>query len=254
MANSTPSSVLNELAKSNKVVALYQVVAESGPSHQKKYQVHLHIGVHGPYEGIGSNLKSARNAAASKALADGLQSLYLNPTVELNILSMKSGEQVVYKELASSLRQHKLENFFVPHQYTQRVQRTRVKHVNKLWKMSVTLCGRTYVGEGQTKSEARGNTASRALSELKPLLLEKAKRVELERLQQKTTVNHEIDSSIVTYKSNSFVSDLYEKAVQHNFVIHFTTIHESGPPHVRFFHVKCIVGEKETVGNFLFYF
>merc|ERR1711962_1391334 len=91
MANSTPSSVLNELAKSNKVTAHYQVVSEDGPAHQKKYKVHLLIGSHGPFEGIGSSLKNARNAAASQALMEGAPGLHVNPTVELNILSMKSG-------------------------------------------------------------------------------------------------------------------------------------------------------------------
>uniref|UniRef100_T2M471 Double-stranded RNA-binding protein Staufen homolog 2 n=1 Tax=Hydra vulgaris TaxID=6087 RepID=T2M471_HYDVU len=244
MASNSPTSILYELAKTNRLLPVYKVVADSGPPHQKTFQVHLYVGCHGPFEGIGNSLKSAKNAAASKAIVEGPPNLYLNPTVELNILSMKNKEQVVYKELESPFPQQKLETLFPPRDFIHGVHRARVKNTNRLCKMSVTVCGRTYIGEGKSKSEARGNTACLALLDLKPILLERAKHIEQEKVQNKT-VN--LEKNIAT--SNIYISLLYEKAVLHNFQIHFTTIHESRPAHLRFFHVKCEVNDKETVGE-----
>ena len=251
MANSTPSSVLNELAKSNKVTPQYKVVSENGPAHQKLYKVHLCIGSNGPFEGLGSSLKGARNAAASQALMEGAPGLHVNPTVELNILSMKSGEMVSYRELDSvslPARPDHYESLFVSPQFhpgmlprPRMMQRTR-----RLWRMSVTICGRAYIGEGHTKSEARGNAASHALTELKPLLVERAKAIEIEQAQAAmlTGNNCENDSLIKT----SFVSKLYEVANLHKMEIQFTTMDEHGPPHVKKFYVKCKVGDKELRG------
>ena len=255
MSNSTPSSVLNELAKSNKVTAHYQVVNESGPAHQKKYTVHLRIGGKGPFEGVGTSLKNARNAAASAALMEGAPGLHVNPTVELNILSMKSGEMVLYRELDSiSLPprpEQQYDSLFISRQYQpgvlQRMARPISSRSRKLWRMSVTIYGRTYVGEGHTKSEARGNAASHALLELKPILLEKAKMMEIERAQQMQATKAGSET-VAKAKTTSFVSDLHELANRHRLEIDFQTIDETGPPHVKTFCVKCKVGEKEVIG------
>merc|ERR1712113_434713 len=85
-------------------------------------------------------------------------------------------------------------------------QRTR-----KLWRMSVTICGRAYIGEGHTKSEARGNAASHALLELKPLLLERAKMMEIERAQQQqSNIVGGKENSMAEINPPSFVSNLHE--------------------------------------------
>lgn len=255
MANSTPSSVLNELAKSNKVTAHYQVVSETGPAHQKQYKVHLRIGGHGPFEGIGTSLKSSRNAAASHALMKGAPGLHLNPTVELNILSMKSGEIAIYRELDSvSLppRPHEYDSLFTSHQqYSSLSQRAPrpTPRLRRLWRMSVTICGRTYIGEGQTKSEARGNAASHALLELKALLMERAKMLELERVKQQQQQADSTTEKPEVAGSSSFVSKLHEIANRHHLEVSFTLVDESGPPHVKIFCMKCKVGEKECHGQ-----
>lgn len=256
MANSTPSSVLNELAKSNKVTAHYQVVSETGPAHQKLYKVHLRIGGNGPFEGLGSSLKNARNAAASRALMDGAPGLHVNPTVELNILSMKSGEPSVYRELDSvSLppRPEQYESLFVSQQYhtgvLQRAPRMPPR-VRRLWRMSVTICGRAYIGEGHTKSEARGNAASHALLELKPLLQERAKIMEIERAQQQqSNMVGGKDNVMAVINPPSFVSNLHELANRHRIEVAFETIDENGPAHVKKFRVRCKAGDKEVLGQ-----
>jgi len=258
MANSTPSSILNELAKCNKVTAHYQVVKEAGPAHQKVYNVHLHIGGHGPFEGVGSSLKAARNAAASRALIEGAPGLHINPTVELNILSMKSGEIANYRELDSvSLppRQNEYESLFTSHQTYSSIQqplhRRPPPRTRRLWRMSVTICQRTYIGEGHTKSEARGNAASHALLELKGHLIEKAKIIEIERVQQQQAVLqlNGVDQTTAAIKPPSAVSKVHEIANRNKHAISFETVNENGPAHVKMFYIKCKVGNTEVLGQ-----
>lgn len=166
---------------------------------------------------------------------------------------MKSGETVSYRELDSvSLppRPDHYESLFVSPQYHQQgmLHRPRLQQrTRRIWRMSVTICGRTYIGEGHTKSEARGNAASHALAELKPLLIERAKLIEIEQAQAAmlTGNNSEADSIIKT----SHVSKLYEVANSHKLDIDFTTLEEHGPPHVKKFYVKCKVGDKELRGE-----
>lgn len=255
MANSTPSSVLNELAKCNKVTAHYQVVSEAGPAHQKVYKVHLHVGGNGPFEGVGSSLKSARNAAASRALVEGAPGLHINPTVELNILSMKSGEIANYRELDSvSLPPRpEYDSLFTSHQpfhHHSTLQR-RPQRSRRLWRMSVTICGRTYIGEGHTKSEARGNAASHALLELKCHLIERAKIMEIERVHQQQValqVNG-MDQTTAAIKPPSAVSKVHEMANRNKLAISFDTVNENGPAHVKMFFIKCKVGSYEVLGQ-----
>lgn len=257
MANSTPSSILNELAKCNKVTAHYQVVKEAGPAHQKVYNVHLHVGGHGPFEGVGSSLKAARNAAASRALIEGAPGLHINPTVELNILSMKSGEIATYRELDSvSLppRPNDYESLFQHQTYSsiqQPLHRRPPQRTRRLWRMSVTICQRTYIGEGHTKSEARGNAASHALLELKGHLIEKAKILEIERVQQHQAVLqiNGVDSTTAAIKPPSAVSKVHELANRSKLAISFETVNENGPAHVKMFYIKCKVGSIEVLGQ-----
>merc|ERR1711881_656746 len=117
----------------------------------------------------------------------------------------------------------------------------------RLWRMSVTICGRTYIGEGHTKSETRGNAASHALAELKQLLHERVKIVEME---QAALLKNGVGSEEEDLVKTSHVSKLYEIANSHKMDIEFTTLDELGPPHVKKFYVKCKVGDKELTGNF----
>jgi len=264
-SNNTPSSILYELAKSNKMTSNYQVVSESGPPHQKVYKIHLHVGNSGPFEGVGSSLKSARNAAASCALSDNFSGLQANPTVELNILSMKSREVATYRELESmslpSSKSDHYDSLFLSQQYHSGIMNRGSRMHQKprrLWRMSVTICGRTYIGEGHTKSEARGSAAGHALRELKPALLERAKMVELELAKQKQAAALQQkegggDEMVATdkLKAPCFVSKLHEVANKHRMEISFTLLNETGPPHVRIFHMKCKVGDKEFMGKIM---
>ena len=258
-SNNTPSSILYELAKSNKMTSNYQTISESGPAHQKVYKVHLHVGNTGPFEGVGSSLKGARNAAASRALSDNFPGLNVNPTVELNILSMKSREVATYRELESmslsASRHDHYDSLFLSHQYNSsrllsrggpRLNQQQNK-LRRLWRMSVTICGRTYIGEGHTKSEARYNAAAHALRELKQVLIEKARLVEMEVAKQKQQSANQTEDPEKP-KAPCFVSKLHELVNKQRMEIKFELINETGPPHVRIFHMSCTVGEHKVTG------
>ncbi|XP_066929714.1 double-stranded RNA-binding protein Staufen homolog 2-like [Clytia hemisphaerica] len=240
----------------------YQVVSETGPAHQKTYKVHLHVGHAGPFEGVGSSLKMARNAAASRALSDSFPGFHINPTVELNILSMKSREVAVYRELESmslpgstTSRHDQYDSLFLSQQYHSGLMHRGGPRMNhhkqrRLWRMSVTICGRTYIGEGHTKSEARFNAAAHALRELKQILLEKAKLVELEMSKQKqAAAQNGTEGNPEKPKAPCFVSKLHELANKHHMEIDFKLMNESGPPHVRVFHINCKVGDHQIIGQ-----
>ena len=266
-SNNTPSSILYELAKSNKMTSNYQTISESGPAHQRVYKVHLHVGNTGPFEGVGSSLKGARNAAASRALSDNFPGLNVNPTVELNILSMKSREVATYRELESmslsSTRHEHYDSLFLSQQYNNNSSRLlsrggprmnqnqQQNKLRRLWRMSVTICGRTYIGEGHTKSEARYNAAAAALRELKQVLIEKERLVEMEVAKQKQqSVNQNEDPE--KPKAPCFVSKLHELVNKLKMEIKFDLVNETGPPHVRVFHMSCQVGEHKIIGLCLF--
>lgn len=117
--------------------------------------------------------------------------------------------------------------------------------------MSITICGRTYVGEGHTKSEARATAASHALLELKGHLIERAKILEIERVQQQQAVLevNGIDHATAAIKPPSAVSKVFEIANRNKYDILFETVQENGPAHVKMFCVKCKVGNHETLGT-----
>lgn len=258
-SNNTPSSILYELAKSNKMTSNYKTISESGPAHQKTYKVHLHVGNTGPFEGVGSNLKGARNAAASRALSENFPGLNLNPTVELNILSMKSREVATYRDLESmSLppsRHEHYDSLFLSRQYSSGLLSREGSRLNqnqkqrRLWRVSVTICGRTYIGEGNTKSEARYNAAGAALRELRQVLKDKARFIEIEVAKQKQSSSQSGEGEDPEKpKAPCFVSRLHELANKHKMEVKFDLINESGPPHVRVFHMCCKVGDHQVTG------
>ena len=109
MAQKTPVSLMNELAKTNNLTPEYKLIEESGPAHQRNFRVQLTLGEVGSWEGAGASIKQAKHAAAAVGLEKcGLcvrekkprqQPLNLTPTVELNGLAMKLGRRTEYQDL-----------------------------------------------------------------------------------------------------------------------------------------------------------
>ena len=110
MAQKTPVSLMNELAKANKMNPEYKVIEESGPAHKRTFTVQLTLGEVGTWEGKATSIRSAKHAAATVGLENcglcmpekekpKIQQFNVTPTVELNVLAMKLGKLTQYQDL-----------------------------------------------------------------------------------------------------------------------------------------------------------
>lgn len=114
MAQKTPVSLMNELAKANKLNPQYEVTEESGPAHQRTFTVKLTLGDVGTWEGKATSIRAAKHVAANLGLEKcGLclpevekpkvRRVHVTPTVELNVLAMKLGKLTQYEEMAPKM-------------------------------------------------------------------------------------------------------------------------------------------------------
>lgn len=110
MAQKTPVSLMNELAKANKMNPEYKVIEETGPAHKRAFTIQLTLGDMGTWEGKATSIRSARHAAATAGLENcglcmperekpNIQQFNVTPTVELNVLAMKLGKLTQYQDL-----------------------------------------------------------------------------------------------------------------------------------------------------------
>nr|XP_036225932.1 maternal effect protein staufen isoform X2 [Bactrocera oleae] len=110
----TPMCLVNELARYNKITHQYRLTSEKGPAHCKRFTVTLKLGEE-EYSAEGFKIKKAQHLAAAEAIektkykhpvpkvirrgADSEGSSWranITPTVELNALAMKLGQQTYY--------------------------------------------------------------------------------------------------------------------------------------------------------------
>lgn len=197
MAQKTPVSLMNELAKTNKLSPEYKLVEESGPAHKRTFRVQLTLGDVGTWEGKASSIKQARHAAAKVGLEEcGLcihekkpkvHAVNLTPTVQLNGLAMKLGKQTQYRDLQSEIpfqppmnyhgRQmqgmHRpqvpygihLGNNYSNYQHNQNIYQ-RQGRMPRIFCVSLTVGDQVFVGEGPDKQKARHQAASKAIKVL----------------------------------------------------------------------------------------
>lgn len=110
MAQKTPVSLMNELAKANKMNPEYKVIEETGPAHKRTFTVQLTLGEVGTWQGKATSIRSAKHAAATAGLENcglsmpekekpQIQQFNVVPTVELNVLAMKLGKLTQYEDL-----------------------------------------------------------------------------------------------------------------------------------------------------------
>uniref|UniRef100_A0A0K8UP26 Maternal effect protein staufen n=1 Tax=Bactrocera latifrons TaxID=174628 RepID=A0A0K8UP26_BACLA len=110
----TPMCLVNELARYNKITHQYRLTSEKGPAHCKRFTVTLKLGEE-EYSAEGFKIKKAQHLAAAEAIektkykhpvpkvirrgadSEGSSSrANITPTVELNALAMKLGQQTYY--------------------------------------------------------------------------------------------------------------------------------------------------------------
>ncbi|XP_065368064.1 maternal effect protein staufen [Calliphora vicina] len=108
----TPMCLINDLARYNKISFQYRLTSENGPAHCKRFTVTLKLGDE-EYTAEGFKIKKAQHLAAKEAIEktkykhptpktsrrnddNNLLKSNITPTVELNALAMKLGQQTYY--------------------------------------------------------------------------------------------------------------------------------------------------------------
>ncbi|KAK3088569.1 hypothetical protein FSP39_020726 [Pinctada imbricata] len=260
----TPMCLINELARYNKIMHQYTLVDEQGPAHKKVFYVQLKLGDSEEYSANGPSIKKAQHAAASQALqktsytapppkppkaqtnfntetmGDGQP---VTPTVKLNALAMKRGEQTYYKPIETRTPQQ----YYPPPNYNYRGmfnQRYHYPRMPRVFYVSLKVGAREFVGEGPTRQEARHDAAKKALG-----ILEKLPVPNEEERKIECPVDLPTDAEKDNLKSE--ISLVHEIALKRNLSVGFEVTRESGPPHMKTFVTCCKVGDylTESEGN-----
>lgn len=254
----TPMCLVNELARFNKVQHQYRLTDESGPAHKKTFTVSLKIGDTEEYVASGPSIKKAQHAAAAIALektqfkhpsprAKNTKNANVTPTVELNALAMKRGEPTTYTFLEPNRGptnqyppSHPSMNFRGI--YNQRYHCGRSPGYPPVFCVQLRVGSREFMGEGATAQAAKHGAAGKALKILKELPIPDGKS-KLDPTSLPFVPGSEYD------ELKSPISLVHEVALKRNLQVHFEVTRETGPPHMRTFITKCIVGEFLTEGE-----
>lgn len=245
--------LVNELARYNKVGHQYRLTDESGPAHKKTFTVCLKIGDKEEYIASGPSIKKAQHAAAAIALektqfkhpspkAKNLKNANITPTVELNALAMKRGEPTTYTFLEpNSSRQNYPSNGFSG-RGGQAGYGQRSPGYPPMFCVQLRVGSRDFVGEGATAQAAKHGAAGKALKVLKDLPIPDGKS-KLDPTSLPFIPGSEYD------ELKSPISLAHEIALKRNLQVYFEVVRETGPPHMRTFITKCIVGDFVTEGE-----
>merc|ERR1719394_1376658 len=244
----TPMCLVNELARYNKVGHQYRLTDESGPAHKKTFTVCLKIGEKEEYIASGPSIKKAQHAAAAISLektqfkhpcpkSRNVKNANITPTVELNALAMKRGEPTTYNFLDHNQTRQNF-NMTRNNQYTN----TRQAGYPPMFYVQLRVGNKDFTGEGPTAQAAKHNAAAKALKMLNEMPIPDGKS-KLDPTSQPFTPGLEYDDL------KSPISLVHEIALKRNFQVYFEVVREAGPPHMRSFITKCIVGEFLTEGE-----
>ncbi|CAH1736761.1 unnamed protein product [Aphis gossypii] len=287
----TPMCLVNELARFNKIKHQYKLTNEQGPPHKKKFTVTLQLG-NEEYNADAMSIKKAQHAAAALALSKTTYNQpqtkmklkasghynNITPTVELNALAMKRGEQTIYTvietpqylpapppvnqyngfrpEIYSHTRTTgPFNNFnnlvtrggprcmpYVPNFYNTRFNVSQVPPPNNYIKPEVKPVGvykvKLQIGKHEFIGHGNTNQAARHDAALKALTQIKN--------EEK---NENIKEVLKSGDSKSVISQVYEVALKMKLPIKFEVLKEDGLPHMKTYITKCTVGTYNATGE-----
>lgn len=258
----TPMCQVNEIAKFNKLQPKYVLAGEEGPPHHKTFTVYLELGAE-KYEGTGTSIKKAQHAAAKKVI-DNCETLdrpkykpkrpktinmdALTPTVKLNGLAMKRGEMAIYKILDRKPMYNNYQNNSqfpdnMPQIYpNNNSQKRGSARLPKLFVVELQVGDKVYSSEGRTRQQAKHEAAVQALDYYeKHPAPEKIPRPAVQLPQSMLSGNPNNENQ----PKKSEVSLVYELALKRNLQVHFEKVAEDGPPHLKHYSIKLVVGKQE---------
>lgn len=279
----TPMCLVNELARYNKIEHQYRLTSESGPAHCKRFTVTLKLGTE-EYTAEGYKIKKAQHTAAAEAIKktkykhplpkiirrpeESLRAT-ITPTVELNALAMKLGQQTYYvfdprsqqeatpgsQDMPANERvsragmlpqqQRFIAGKVYPPKYPMRIPSVNgyapmPGHIPngvpaELCKITLIVGKQKFVGCGKTLQAAKHDAASRALQVLKTQAATKFKEI-----LSRTSEDGDWKSPI---------SLVHEIAIKRNLNVVFKVLREEGPAHMKNFITTCEVGNIITEGD-----
>ncbi|XP_067904369.1 double-stranded RNA-binding protein Staufen homolog 1 isoform X4 [Heterodontus francisci] len=246
----TPMCLVNELARFNKIQPEYKLLNELGPAHAKVFTVQLTLGDQ-HWEAEGSSIKKAQHAAAAKALVetslpkppprpprnDSKNPDSVTPTVELNALCMKMGKKPTYRPIDPYPGLRSSYNVLRNNTYPQRYFYPFPPVGPVTYQVELVIGNQQFQGKGRSRQAAKHDAAAKAL-----------KALQNETLPSKLpTVNgREPDDDDL---NKSEISQVFEIALKRNMPVNFEVIKESGPPHMKSFVTKVMVGEFSAEGE-----
>ncbi|XP_072370939.1 double-stranded RNA-binding protein Staufen homolog 1 isoform X4 [Scyliorhinus torazame] len=246
----TPMCLVNELARFNKIQPEYKLLNELGPAHAKVFTVQLTLGDQ-HWEAEGSSIKKAQHAAAAKALVetslpkppprpprnDSKNPDSVTPTVELNALCMKMGKKPTYRPIDPYPGLRPGYNMLRNNAYPQRYFYPFPPVGPVTYQVELVIGNQQFQGKGRSRQAAKHDAAAKAL-----------KALQNETLPSKLpTVNGKEPDEDDLNKSE--ISQVFEIALKRNMPVNFEVIKESGPPHMKSFVTKVMVGEFSAEGE-----
>ncbi|XP_041421417.1 staufen double-stranded RNA binding protein 2 L homeolog isoform X2 [Xenopus laevis] len=259
----TPMCLVNELARFNRIQPQYKLLDERGPAHSK-----LTLGEQ-TWQAESTSIKKAQHAAASLALSETTlpkpaarhtknhmnnnpeaAELHGNaytssrhsakgsitPTVELNGLAMRRGEPAIYRSMDPKPLPNHRANYNYRGMYHQRY----LCPMLKTFYVQLTVGNNEFYGEGKTRQAARHSAALKALHALRN-----------EPIPERSSLNGEANRGPEEDKdaNKSEISLVFEISLKRNLPLSFEVIKESGPPHMKSFVTRVMVGEFTAEGE-----
>ncbi|XP_014831636.1 PREDICTED: double-stranded RNA-binding protein Staufen homolog 1 isoform X2 [Poecilia mexicana] len=247
----TPMCLVNELARFNKIQPEYKLLSEQGPAHSKIFSVRLTLGDQ-YWEAEGTSIKKAQHSAAASALAETTlpkptartpRNTGRNPvdgsthTMELNALCLKLGKKPNFKPIdpypgmrppsynysvrAPGPYQRLMQKYYYPFPPVGPI----------IYHMELSVGSQQFTGKGRTRQQAKHDAAAKALKVLQKEPM----------LQQSPVMNGEPEEEENLNKSE--ISQVFEIALKRNLPVNFEILKEEGPPHMKSFVVRVVVGE-----------
>ncbi|RZC33065.1 double-stranded RNA-binding protein Staufen -like 2-like, partial [Asbolus verrucosus] len=255
---------INELAQYNDIKSVYELLAQEGPPHNRNYKVALTLGDE-RYEGSGSSLKKAQQAAAESALENTYyehppikiksdQERSLTPTVILNNIAMKLGIGVSYSLLTGKEEQSIAsygtsdEAYGKSKSYFQKLNEsnsfqvpTEEPQISGPFTVRVKVGDSLFTGFGHTIQAARHDAAINAIKDMEKQVLYK------DNVCSSDESVNECKQKRENLKSP--ISRVYEQAQKRNLPVEFNVISESGKSHQKVFITQCKLGDFVSEGE-----
>ncbi|XP_059836576.1 double-stranded RNA-binding protein Staufen homolog 1 isoform X4 [Hypanus sabinus] len=246
----TPMCLVNELARFNKIQPEYKLLNELGPAHAKVFTVQLTLGDQ-QWEAEGSSIKKAQHAAAAKALVetslpkppprpprnDSKNPDSVTPTVELNALCMKMGKKPTYRPIDPYPGLRPSYSILRNNAYPQRYFYPFPPVGPVTYQVELVIGNQQFQGKGRSRQAAKHDAAAKALKALQNETLPS----KLPTINGKETDDDDLNKSEI--------SQVFEIALKRNMPVNFEVIKESGPPHMKSFVTKVMVGEFSAEGE-----